>query len=378
MPHSLLVVSHKRELASQIEAALLAAGVTDATIDHAPSATLATRIIGSNRGQFTAVVVSLTEQDEAIAAIASLRSSGSHIPIFAAALSTAAQSHAAAATHAGASGVFQQVEDLPALLDAHGHERTMAGKKARLVLFAPAQDGAGASTAALHTAALLATKYGVRTILAELDYYSDSVAYRLRLPEVQSLSDLGPDDTWRKAVTHWDRLHLLAAPTSARTLRTRGLPRLTSALTEACEKYDVVVGDLPCNTAVVAPAILKAADRIFVVATAEVTSLYLARRRVLNLVTAGATSEAIKLIVNRDRAGAVDSELALQVTGFSPHWRLPNDFAAASKAETEAGIVDSRSPLGRAYAGLAAEIAGQPDASTPPAATRWSKLMTWR
>ncbi len=379
MAQSILVASHDADLVSRLGEALEAAGAPDCALDHAPSRALATRVWNANREAFSAVVVDLAQRTEALTIIASLRAQGSTTPIFAAALNDAVSSNVVAATRAGAKGVFQRIEEFPRLLSDHHTQRKIDSKKARLVLFAPAQDGAGASTAALHTANYLATRHRARTLLAELDYHSDSVSYRLRLPEVKSLSDLGPEDTWRTAVATWKGLDVLPAPASGRTLRTRSLPELGQTMAECCQEYDYVVADLPCNTAVATSMLLSSADRIYVVATAEVTSLYLARRRVLNLVTAGAETEAIRLVINRDRTGAVDSDLASQVTGFSPHRRLPNDFSAASIAETEAGVVPSDSDLGKAYAELAADLAGKPAAVAAPASPRsWSKLLGWR
>jgi len=244
-----------------------------------------------------------------------------------------------------------------------------------LLLAFEAQDGAGASTAALHTAGYLANELKARTLLAEIDYFSDSVAYRLRLAETRSLSDLAPGQDWRAAITEWNGLHLLAAPTSTRALRTRGLPEVARAIGESCQEYEFVVGDLPCNTTVVSRDLLSWTDRLYVVATAELTSLYLARRRVHSLVTTGAKMESIRLIVNRDRPGAVETDLAEQVTGLKPSHRLPNDFAAASAAETDAALAPRNSALGRAYAALAADVYGKPAKAAPSNARGWGRLL---
>ena len=376
---SILVASQSWEIAAELERALRAAGMDDITVDHAPSHALAARVVAANRASFIAVLVDLSDEADPMAAIANLRKADPKPPVFAFAHSPAARARAAEATEAGASAVLEQIEELPGLLERSRAQQGLGAKQAQLVLFAPAQEGAGASTTALHTASLLATRHGARTLLTELDYHSDSVAYRLRLKDAKSLSELGRTDTWRSAVTEWNELHLLPAPSSPRMLRTRGLPEIAQALVESCQEYEFVIGDLPCNTSVVSPELLASSDRIYLVATAEVTSLYLARRRVLNLVTAGAPSEAIRLVINRDRPGAVDSDLALQVTGFTPANRLPNDFEAASQAETEAGVVAPSSDLGKAYATLARDLAAaRPRPEQPDQLKRWSRLLTWR
>jgi Flp pilus assembly CpaE family ATPase len=245
-------------------------------------------------------------------------------------------------------------------------------------LFAPSQEGAGASTTALHAAAALHRTHGLRTLFTEMDYHSDAIAYRLRFPLVKSLAELDAGENWRIALTHWEGLHVLPAP-QARALRRRGLPNLVDVLEDTGYDYDVVIGDLPCNTAAATPDVLSRADRIYVVATAEVTSLYLARRRISEVCTVGGKREAIRLIINRDRPGAIDSEVARQVTGLAPSCRLPNDYAAASEAETEAWTVNPASALGQAYETLAADILGKPAPVFQPPARSWGRLLAaWR
>lgn len=375
MAQSILVVSHRSELAAKLKSSLQSEGAGDLHVDHAPSHAEAIRIVENRGASILAVVVELHGDDEATALIRSL-SSGKHAPaIYAADFSGRTRIHAQEAIRAGASRILQSVDDLPKLLAERRALASLAAKRAKLILFAPAQDGAGASTAALHTASYLANELNARTLLAEIDYYSDSVAYRLRLTKTRSLADLRPGDDWRSAITQWRGLHMLAAPTSTRTLRTRGLPQVVRAIGEACHDYDFVIGDLPCNTAVISPDLLAAADRLYVVATAELTSLYLARRRVHNLVTAGAKKESVCLIINRDRPGAIETELAEQVTGLKPGHRLPNDFVASSVAETDAALVPQGSALGCAYASLAAEVYGKPSKSEASLASRWGRLI---
>ena len=377
MPQSILVVSQLSELVGELQEALTRAGDASTKLDHAPSPALAARILSTRPADIQGVVVDLNERAAAISLIESIQQAGDALPIYAAALNGVPRSDAQVAIRAGARKAFSRIDDFPKLLAEQRLLSRVTPRKPNLLLFAPAQDGAGASTAALHTAGALANDFQAPTLLVEVDYFSDSVAYRLRLAKSRSLSDLVPGQPWREAVTRWRGLHLLAAPTSARLLRARGLPELALAINEACHEYDFVIGDLPCNTAVVSPEILSGADRIFVVATAEVTSLYLARRRIQSLVAAGARTDAVRLIVNRDRRGAVDDDMARQVTGLQPIHRLPNDFAAASEAETDATLVNRDSSLGRSYTALAKGIRDRstPVPAAPPPVRGWGRLL---
>lgn len=377
MAQSILVVSKDTDLVPRLREVLASSGYPGVRLDRAPSGVLALRILTGSSKEISAIVLDLAKNDEALAFLQDLDAAGVAAPVFAAALDGAWAAESAAVVNR--CGVFQRIEQLPRLIAASG-ALGAPRNAARLVLFAPAQEGAGASAAALHTAYILAREHRLRTLFAELDYHSDSVACRLRITNPKSLADLeSADGDWRSVISEWNGLHVLVAPNSARILRKRGLPDLRRVLDDSGRDYDIVVGDLPCNTTVVAPEVLSVAQRIYVVATAEVTSLYLARRRILELGTAGANPRAIQLIINRDRPGAVDSELANRVTGLNPVCRLPNDFVAASEAETEGRTVDRGSALGQAYERLAADILGKaaPARVQPP--KRWSRLLTaWR
>ena len=352
--------------------------MTGTSLARAPSATLALRILESNAREIGAVIVDLAEKDEAFTVLNEVRALDHTPAAYCAAFSSAAVLVAQNWAEGRNVPILWQAEDLPRLLGAAPVEKDEM-PPAQLVLFAPAQEGAGASTTALHAAAALSRDHGVRTLFAELDYHSDSVACRLRIAGAKSLSDLAPGENWRSALTHWDGLHVLAAPQAARVTRRRGLPDLPSVLEDTGYDYDIVIGDLPCNTAVATPRVLALAERIYVVATAEVTSLYLARRRILELCTVGAKRSAIRLIINRNRPGVIDSEVALQVTGLEPSCRLPNDFVAASEAETEGRTVSATSALGHAYARLAAEILGKPAPAVQTETRGWGRFLTaWR
>ena len=360
---------------SGLRSALNAAGRSEAALERAPSAAIAKRMLAAADKRIDAIVVDLSAEREALPLLSELQSKDSPIPAYASALGFPGSEIEAAATKYGGR-VFRTLDELMTVLPAASP--TIHQAAARLVLFAPAQEGAGASTIALHVAALLAQEHGQRTLFAELDYHSDSVACRLRLNNSRSLVDLAPGEDWRAVLTDWHGLHVLAAPSSTRSLRRRGLPDLPGVLEDTATDFDVVVGDLPCNTAVAPARVLSSAERIYVVATAEVTSLHLARRRILELVAVGARPDAIRLIINRNRPGAVDAEVARQVTGLDPACRLPNDYAAASAAETEARTVEGGSPLGLALASLAADLMGKPATAQPVRKKRWGRLLVWR
>lgn len=377
MAQSILVVSHDGDLATGIRTALAQAGVTGVVLDRAPSAALAVRILQSNAKEIDAVVVDLAEKDDALEVLRAVRAFPERILALASAVSPKAGAGAHAVSRVGGCSVFWRYDELPRMLQLKPAQKK-ATPPARLILFAPAQEGAGASTAALHAAVELVRSHGQRVLFAELDYHSDSVACRLQISNAKSLSDLEPQQDWRDVVTEWDGLHVLAAPSSTRILRKRGLPDIAAVLADSGDSYDLVVGDLPCNTAVATRQVLSSADRIYVVATAEVTSLYLARRRIAELCSVGADRSVIRLIINRDRPGAVDAELARQVTGLEPCCRLPNDFNAASEAETEGRIVSASSALAQGFAAIAACILGKSIPAKEGPANGWSRLLSWR
>ena len=87
----------------------------------------------------------------------------------------------------------------------------------------------------------------MRTLLADLDYHSGTVAQRLRIDPAKTLGDVPADDpgAWRGVVAVRAEFDVLAAPVSSGQLTTRGLPPIVEVLRGACREYDYVVADLP-------------------------------------------------------------------------------------------------------------------------------------
>lgn len=239
------------------------------------------------------------------------------------------------------------------------------GAAGRLICFLGAQDGAGASTSALHAAYAIATERGEKTLLVELDFHSGALAFRLRLDSPATWSKLASSDApradWEAAVSHWNGLDVIAAPQYGRELLNRGLPPVPAVLDAALRRYSLVVADLPAALSTSSRGVLARADRIYLVGTPELTSLHLARRRIHELRATGSSPEQIRFTLNRAASNRLLSEEdVVRIVGAPVSYSIPNDFSAVSAAEARGGLVRDDSELGRRLRGLGWNIADEP------------------
>jgi pilus assembly protein CpaE len=130
--------------------------------------------------------------------------------------------------------------------------------------------------------------------------------------------------------------------------------RLQSVLDFARTMYDWIVVDLPAvphRTALIA---MSQADRVFLISTAELASLHLARRAVRTLEQLGFASERSQLVINRvdSRAKMTTGELA-KLLRCSVYGAVPNDYFSLHRAVTLGGALSNTTALGCAIEDLA-------------------------
>lgn len=234
-----------------------------------------------------------------------------------------------------------------------------------VVAFASAKPGSGASTLACQTAFALAKTSPGGVLLADLDLAAGAVGF---------YCGCRPGRTF---------LDLLAAAQSATpgglealVARTAGLAVLTAperpeqmpldpagfrqAMDLARASYAWTLLDLPVVFHRTSLMALAGADRVFLVAAAELASLHLARRAVRLLAGLGLERERLEVVVNqagrRDGIGGQELE---KILGCPVRLALPDDrprlHEAVSLGQRLAG-----GPFGEAVEGLAGRLAGTP------------------
>ncbi len=237
------------------------------------------------------------------------------------------------------------------------------------VAFLSAKGGSGATTVALNVGGMLVKQFGKTPLLVEADLHSGPLSVLLDLnPEYSIAEALGMseaiDETqWSAMVSSAQGMDILPAPRDGR------IGKFTAwdcqrLLSFASARYDTVLVDLPDVVSdLTAPAVDRA-DHVYIVCTAEMASLFMAQRRLMELETLGVSSDRLGVIVNRH--GEHDVQIAeIEKYLETPVCQvLPDEVGTVREATLNNGIVNDRSPLGQQFSQFAAQLAGQDPAET--------------
>jgi pilus assembly protein CpaE len=255
------------------------------------------------------------------------------------------------------------------LLQPAGTERE-AGK---VVVFSSAKPGSGASTLAMQTAYALRRSSGKRVLLADFDLTAGSLAFYLNLEASHSLVDLiqrsdrlNDLDLWSNATLDADGIDVLAAPILPFTdsIEQGGLHRV---LEHARMNYEWTVVDLPCIFHRLSLLTLSEADKGFLVATAELASLHLARKAVKLITQLGLDSKKIQVLVNRmEKRTELNSSDLTKLFECQVDTSLPSDPLGLQRGITRGQPLEPDSELGRAVDGLVGKLMGAVTRETKP------------
>jgi pilus assembly protein CpaE len=247
------------------------------------------------------------------------------------------------------------------LLQPSGTDRE-AGK---IVVFSSAKPGSGASTLAMQTAYAIRRSSGKRVLLADFDLSAGSLGFYLNLEHTYSLVDLvqrsdrlDDVDVWSNATVDADGVDVLAAPELPFTdsVEQGGLHRV---LEHARNAYEWTVIDLPCIFERLSLLTLAEADKAFLVSTAELASLHLARKAVRLVTQLGLDSQKIQVLVNRmeKRTDLNASDLS-KLFECQVDTSLPNDPLVLQRGVTRGQPLDGDTELGKAVDNLAGKLMG--------------------
>jgi pilus assembly protein CpaE len=247
-------------------------------------------------------------------------------------------------------------------------------KRGRLVAFASAKPGSGASTLAAHTAFALHEVTGQRILLVDFALWSGTIRLLFKLPGSPSLADAleavdanrlyANPQTWATLVQHKGGVDLLPAP---------GVPsnsnadpsKLRKILDCARPVYDWVIVDLPTVFERLSLLMLPESEHGFLVTTPELPSLHLTRKAVSLLAQIGLSPEHFKVIVNRaGRADEVNLDAMAKIFKAPVHAAFPNDYLSLHKA-LSAGQPIGPCMLERALYEFAKALSSQPRRAEP-------------
>lgn len=244
-------------------------------------------------------------------------------------------------------------------------ESTAASQPGAVVLFSSVKPGSGASTLAAQTALAVRRASGNSVLLADFDLSAGKIGFHLKLSHAGSVMDalVNADELtaelWSNLVTDSAGIDVLCSPEIPYEGRIDPL-RLHAVLDYARAHYDWVVLDTPVIFQRLSLTVLAKADRAFLISTAELPSLHLARKAIAMLEHLGFPADRFQLVVNRTHKRAEMGSMEIEKLFKCPvHSRLPNDFFSVNRAITQGEAIDPQCDLGKAIEALAAGLSGK-------------------
>jgi Flp pilus assembly CpaE family ATPase len=123
--------------------------------------------------------------------------------------------------------------------------------------------------------------------------------------------------------------------------------------------YDWVLLDLPSIFHPVSLTALVECESAFLVSTAELPSLHLARKAVTLLAQLGIGKERLKVLVNQvGRGDGMSGSDLEKIFGCAVHSCFPNDYSSLHKVVALGEPLAPQSTLGRAVGEFAGRVAG--------------------
>jgi pilus assembly protein CpaE len=231
--------------------------------------------------------------------------------------------------------------------------------------FLPAKAGSGATTIAVNTSLALSriTEKGV--LLADLDLNSGLVGFMLLLANSQhSIVDAAEnageldENLWPKLVSTKDNLDILPSGTMKPGFRIEGA-QIRHILNYARRHYSAICVDLSGMMERYSIEILHEAKRVYLVTTAELPALHLAREK-LAFLRSQDLAERVSILLNRSqKKGQISLEEMEKLFGMPVFMTFPNDYLGVHHALTLGKQVEVTSPLGSRIRELAQAMAGK-------------------
>lgn len=230
----------------------------------------------------------------------------------------------------------------------------------KLVTFASAKPGSGASTLASQTAFALRRMTGQRVLLVDFDFMGATTSFYLGVQPARWPAEPGgsPEFPWAAAIEQAHGLEVLPAPEVS-----AADPIEASRLHDFCEYarslYDWVILDLPPIFHRLSLLALSECDQGFMVTGLDLPSLHMARKAVQMLGQLGFARERFQILVNRSsKADGLRISDLEKVINCPAHASFPNDHVSIERMLTLGRPLDPGCELGRAIEEFAGRLSG--------------------
>ncbi len=243
-------------------------------------------------------------------------------------------------------------EAIVRLADIAGRRPPVFESTELLYAFMPSKPGVGASTLASNASIALSRLPDCETLLTDLDLSSGVVRFLLKLEAGRSISEAAEhahrmdESLWPQMTSKFEKLDVLHAGTLNPDSRIETV-QIRQLLEFARRHYKVICADLSGNLERYSFEVLNEAKRIFIVCTAEPSSLHLAREK-YHYLKSKDLHDRVAILLNRcQKRAQFSSEEVRQMVGLPVYASFNNDYAGVQKAVANAKGIDAASELGR-------------------------------
>ncbi len=241
------------------------------------------------------------------------------------------------------------------------HEELVAhpatiGPTKHLFAFLPSKAGSGASTIAANASWAFGQVPGNRVLLADFDTSSGVIGFLFNAEHGYSLIDAAAherefdDETWNRIVRRIGNIDLLlsGAPHIGEAISNRQLARL---LEFSRRNYDTIGVDLSDTLNETSLAVLREANRIFLVTTPELPALRMARLKAL-LLQKLELQDKVSIVLNRaSKRMELSAEEIETTVGLPVLMSFPCDYANVTGAIRTGQPATKLSAAAREFAG---------------------------
>jgi pilus assembly protein CpaE len=237
----------------------------------------------------------------------------------------------------------------------------------KLLVFTGAKGGSGVTTVASNFAVALAQQSGGKTALLDFDLQLGDAALTLgvapkftALDALENTNRLDADFLAVLMSKHSCGLSILAAPDTIPTLQPskNGIDRL---LRLTRDNFPYVVLDAGSHSIEMYEALFEMASTVYLVSQVSVADLRNANRFVSRYFS-GPDGGKLEIVLNRfvAKSAEIDEASITKALTRPAKWKIPNDFAAAQRAQnTGVPIALDKGLVARAFAAMAAAATGQ-------------------
>jgi pilus assembly protein CpaE len=220
--------------------------------------------------------------------------------------------------------------------------------------FLPSKAGAGTSTVALNLGAAMSELPSTRVLLIDFDLNSGLIGFMLKLDNPHSVTDaaessLRMDETlWNQIVSVRGALEVLPAGKINPGYRVEPL-HVRSLLDFARRHYNAICLDLSGNLEKYSVEIMHESKRIFLVCTAELPSLHLAREKLAFLRSVD-LEDRVSIVLNRvGKRDVVSTPEVEKLLGLPVYTTFSNDYKGIYQALASGKPVEPASELGKQF-----------------------------